>query len=390
MISQPMDRPMSPTDVHWSHVQASTNLSRRNTDSPNLLRTILANRTISELPLETTSLPSTPVIPARHARSLLQAPPLPPSLPPAIPPHTRCFIEFAPDLPPARRSIETPRLYPRSPSAPNLQSLVATFEHKYTRTEHIGSGAFGNVFFCTNIETGKKYAVKEILKRRFALQRSMLMKFKNECEVVLAVIHPHIIRAVEVFQTKVLIQIVMERADMDVAAYIQPPTDGNYYRNPEWELRYIFYQVLLAVQYLHHSNITHRDLKLENILMLKSDDPKYPMTVKLADFGLARWLDENGVAATYAGTANYMAPEIANRIYNELVDMWSMGVILFRMFTGRFLKSASDPTNDLEALKNETNPLPVSVVDLLSHLLVVDPNSRWSVDDSIAHQWFFK
>lgn len=101
-------------------------------------------------------------------------------------------------------------------------------------------------------------------------------------------------------------------------------------RLPEPEAYQIFSQVLSAVRYLHRQGICHRDLKMTNLLIDESN------TVKLIDFGFADYA--NGVLNSYCGTPAYMAPELMDRreYRGKQVDIWALGVILFKMLTGDY------------------------------------------------------
>lgn len=99
----------------------------------------------------------------------------------------------------------------------------------------------------------------------------------------------------------------------------------------ESTVKFLFYQIVLAVQYLHSKEITHRDLKPQNIL-LSSQAPK--ARVKITDFGLSKLVNEDTFLRTKCGTPYYCAPEIwdeKNTVYDKKVDVWSLGVILYYM-----------------------------------------------------------
>ncbi|KAF6081674.1 hypothetical protein HJG60_008714 [Phyllostomus discolor] len=100
-------------------------------------------------------------------------------------------------------------------------------------------------------------------------------------------------------------------------------------RKTEHEARPMFRQMISALHYCHRKNIVHRDLKPENILL---DDN---LNIKVADFGLSRDFT-NYKLTTVCGTFAYMAPEILERqVYDgPKADVWSLGVILYRMLTG--------------------------------------------------------
>lgn len=102
---------------------------------------------------------------------------------------------------------------------------------------------------------------------------------------------------------------------------------------PESDIKFLFYQIVLAVQYLHSKGIIHRDLKPQNVL-LESRSPR--TRVKVTDFGLSKIINDESLMTTLCGTPHFVAPEMwdpEQNFYNQKVDVWSLGVILFYMFS---------------------------------------------------------
>ena len=86
---------------------------------------------------------------------------------------------------------------------------------------------------------------------------------------------------------------------------------------------------MVAIGYLHSKGIAHRDLKLENILV---DQNGY---LKVIDYGLAKMLKDNEMAATFCGTPEYLAPEmITNEGHGKAVDWWALGILIYEMLIG--------------------------------------------------------
>jgi len=105
------------------------------------------------------------------------------------------------------------------------------------------------------------------------------------------------------------------------------------------QTKYITYQMLRALQYLHSAHIYHRDIKPANILVNRSCD------IKLADFGLSRYVDplNDGAKTDYVVTRWYRAPElILSRKYTSAIDLWSVGCILMEMLSGKVLFKGKD------------------------------------------------
>jgi len=143
--------------------------------------------------------------------------------------------------------------------------------------------------------------------------------------------HPNIVGLHEVFETDRHLCLVIELVrGGDLLEHLngQGPLS-------EAAARSLMTQLLLALQYLHEQGIIHRDLKPDNVLLAPSSP--HPQ-VKISDFGLAKRLrGEYGLASTFCGTREYVAPEVLSCDgggYSAAVDLWSAGVILYMLLSG--------------------------------------------------------
>jgi len=94
-------------------------------------------------------------------------------------------------------------------------------------------------------------------------------------------------------------------------------------------VRFYIVQIIMAIGYLHKKGIMHRDLKLENILV---DEKGY---IKIIDYGLAKTFSEGDLAKTFAGTPEYLAPEMINKQGHDYsVDWWAVGILMYEMLIG--------------------------------------------------------
>ena len=178
------------------------------------------------------------------------------------------------------------------------------------------------------------------------------------------------------------------------------------------ETKAIFTQLLAGLKYLHESNIIHRDIKPENILLDISprvspdqkqtgpwDEHEYDVKVKIADFGLAKFIGELKFTNTLCGTPAYVAPEILSdkRNYTTKVDLWLSGVLLYVCLCGfpPFSEELAPPSMREQILTGKFafyspywDDISDSALDLISSLLIVDPLERYDVFQTCNHFWF--
>ena len=119
------------------------------------------------------------------------------------------------------------------------------------------------------------------------------------------------------------IEIYMELCDMDLDTYIQRNTNITMK-----EMKVFMNEIIDAVEYTHSKQVVHRDIKPQNILM-KKEGGKY--VTKLCDFGIANDLDPGSYLGTFAGTANYMAPEVPSGHYTYSADVYSLGILIHQL-----------------------------------------------------------
>ena len=207
-------------------------------------------------------------------------------------------------------------------------SIHEKIKKNYKLKTKIGEGAFGKVFIGKD-NSGNKYAIKRLPKKNILKGRFQ----PNEIKMVKKLNHKNILGIKEVYEDMRKISLVMEYCEGgDLFDFIINSPEGKLDDKTTID---IITQILDAINYLHNEvKICHRDLKPENCL-IKVKNTKKPL-VKIIDFGTAHFIDKNNRITGKIGTLKYMAPEIFNRpFYDEKVDIWSAGVILYNMTTGR-------------------------------------------------------
>jgi len=155
---------------------------------------------------------------------------------------------------------------------------------------------------------------------------------------------------------------------------------------PEVEAFSLFHPVLQAVSYLHSLNLCHRDLKMTNILITTQGN------VKLIDLGFAEYTSA-GPLTSYCGTPAYMSPEIVEKkeYRGKEVDLWALGVILYKLLTGEYPFGCEDDPSLQERIL-QANPLyPASMSEgakkLLRGCFKVDPRARPSSAAILGCEW---
>jgi 5'-AMP-activated protein kinase catalytic alpha subunit len=213
----------------------------------------------------------------------------------------------------------------------------------------------------------------------------MDQNIKREIDSMKRFRHPHIVKLYEVIETQADVFMVMEYVDGgELFDFIV--SNGKL---SEDTARYYFQQIISAVSYCHKHKVVHRDLKPENLLLDSVNN-----TIKIADFGLSTIIVDGDFLKTSCGSPNYAAPEVISaKLYTgPEVDVWSCGVILYALLTGRL------PFDDdyipllFTKIKEGKYVMPEylsdSCKDLISKMLIVDPLRRISILDIKKHPWF--
>ena len=155
-------------------------------------------------------------------------------------------------------------------------------------------------------------------------------------------------------------------------------------------------QIASGIKYLHQYGIVHRDLKPDNIMITQQNE--YGV-IKIMDFGLSKIVSPNEKMVDGYGTLSYVAPEVLLRTpYNKEVDIWSLGVILFYMLSGRLpfrgvkeQEVAEKIVYDaLEFDEDDWETRTQKVQDLISRCLEKKAEDRITIDEFLNHPWFKK
>ena len=238
----------------------------------------------------------------------------------------------------------------------------------------LGEGAFGKCYLCIDPQDNTKLVVKQIDLSYMSLNEKK--EAYHEAKIMSAFDHPNIIKFKDVYTTtNGKLNIVMDYADGGDLAEKIKAQKGKYFS--ENMILDIFVQLCLALKHVHDRKILHRDIKAQNVFLMKNG------IVKLGDFGIAKVLNKTtDNAKTMVGTPYYLSPEIVdNKPYNFKSDVWSLGVLFYEMCT---LKPPFDASSlhflVLKIVRGAYPPLPPhysrDLKTLIAQMLAIDPNKR--------------
>lgn len=248
---------------------------------------------------------------------------------------------------------------------PHADLSGAILSRKYRLKRPIGSGGMGSVYEAENLADGSGALAIKMLAPDWVSDDEVRSRFLEEGRTCQRLIHPNIVRVFDVDQAEDgTPYIVMELLDgVPLSAYTRSGV-----RVPPQQAATILQGVLAGLSAAHAQGIVHRDLKPENVLLAR--DPGGAFVAKILDFGIAKVMDAAGGmghrtrTGVLLGTPAYMSPEQINdaKDVDARSDVWSAGVMLYEMLSGRVAFPAPTEYARLAAVLN-TNPAPLETLD---------------------------
>ena len=276
--------------------------------------------------------------------------------------------------------------------------IIAILNSQFYLIKPIGKGASGSVFLSYSIHDKKEektlYAIK-ILEHKGPNN-----EYINSCEVnfLEKINHKNILKVyghgLGILETSSGLKKQVYYIIMDYSNHgsLLSQIEGNKGFGEEFG-RLIFAQLLDGLEAIHNSNIVHRDIKLENIMLSGND-----YTLKYVDFGFATE-KSNGYLTTFLGSPNYAAPELHLKqpYLGVYEDIFSLGVTLFILVTGQLpfiLPLPNDPlykficrSDYFSYWKNRNEKVSQSFMELFNNLIAFDPSQRPSISEIRNSKW---
>lgn len=271
-----------------------------------------------------------------------------------------------------------------------------TAKYSFNDSTLLGRGSYGRVFKGTD-SFRDFYAIKHVTKASallsaLSMDDQQLDKYlglmREEVRITKSLQHPNIVKYVESFEDARNFYIVME------LCWGGNVTDLINQRSRESDVAIAMAHLLGAVKYIHEQCVCHRDIKPENLLLMSKEEMS-SNTVKLVDFGVACACTQDQKLYEPVGTAFYMAPEVIELRYGLSADIWSCGVVMFNMLSGR-LPFPGATSNEVKSAVRRGNFSFVADVwasvsddakDLIRGLMAFAATGRFTAQQGLGHVW---
>ncbi|MBE6682110.1 MAG: PASTA domain-containing protein [Ruminococcaceae bacterium] len=252
-------------------------------------------------------------------------------------------------------------------------------DSRYKIENVVGIGGMAYVLKAIDLKQENRPVAIKILNQEFNSDENAVKRFVNESEAVAMVDSPNIVKIYDVAISESLKYIVMEFVDgITLKDYIDKVGALSWK-----EAVHYVRQILLALSHAHEKGIVHRDIKPQNIMLLRDG------TVKVTDFGIAKTPTSESLTMTdkAIGTVNYISPEQASGgKVDEKSDLYSVGVMLYEMLTGTLPFTAESPvavammqvSEEPKSPREINSQIPVGLEQIIIKSMSKDPAARFS------------
>lgn len=254
---------------------------------------------------------------------------------------------------------------------------------RYEIVSKIGAGGMSDVYKAKDHILGRFVAIK-VLRNEFSEDRSFVAKFRTEAQSAAGLEHPNIVNIYDVGSEEGLYYIVMEYVEgITLKTYIEKKGQLSFKESVS-----IAIQVARGIEAAHNKQITHRDIKPQNIII--STEGK----VKVTDFGIARAASSNTISSDVMGSVHYSSPEQArNGFVDGRSDIYSLGIVMYEMVTGRVpFDGDTTVAVAIQHLQEEMVPpsnyapnLPISMEKIILKCTQKNPDRRYQTIEELLN-----
>lgn len=269
---------------------------------------------------------------------------------------------------------------------------------QYRIDQKLGEGGMGAVYRAQDVSLNRTIALK-VMSEGFAKMPGAQQRFLQEAQAAARLDHSSIIKIHHFGTTQGLLYMIMAFVPGgSLATYIKQLAANRQVLELK-EMLFLLAQVADALSYAHRNGVVHRDVKPDNVLLQKLDEPERtgepPIRAIVTDFGLAK-LREGGMdttPGTFMGTMAYMSPEqTMGKALDGRSDIYSLGIMLYQLATGQLPFDIKTPTEAVTKHVQETPPspevvrpgVPASIVAIIQKSIAKDPNQRYQTATEMA------
>ena len=279
----------------------------------------------------------------------------------------------------------------------------------YRIDELLGKGSSSTIFSVTRTQDGKKFAMK-VIERSLVNDKRYKKYINNEIFILKNVNYEYVIKLIEIKMDLNYIYLVFEYCNgLDLGKCLKRYMQKFNKPFSQEIVQHLMRQIISAFVYLHSSNIIHRDVKLENMLVqFPTEEDKENLNmmkakIKITDFGLARYIKADKLAVSVLGNPINMDPYILKKMmridnnttfgYDQKADIWSLGTSTYELLIGCPAFDASSYEELFKKIENGEFRIPgeinlsIEAISFISGMLRYDPQSRLDIE-SLSKQYF--
>ncbi|CAI2383463.1 unnamed protein product [Moneuplotes crassus] len=268
------------------------------------------------------------------------------------------------------------------------------FLSMYSKKSQLGQGGYGSVYLLEHKLTKQKVAAKFVDISEFLKKAGDIQKAHREAQLMLKLTHENIVNLETVFILKNQVIIFMEYISGGELKKCIAKRGSPF---SEEVAKKIMKILILAIEHMHSQNLVHRDLKLENILLIDENDP---FSMKIIDFGISGLLTKVGIGEKInAGTIMYCPPEVLTKkklSSDPKIDIWALGIIMYVLLTKEYPFSCDSDYKTYQSIIKDSIKFPRRTMlskearHLNKALLAKDHIHRYTITDIKSHPWISK